>query len=245
MSNFPRAWRKLLRNMGWYLLLIAISIALVFIFRQRTLWWLPWLVMLAGGGWLIWQQLYGNRGHSRELARLESYRQQAQAYQAQIDQALKTNAPAGTTTHSDQLASQIEDWTAAIEKLVDRVGRLRQDDIIQHDLKTVPEAIAELETRLRRESNPEMRTQLERTLANRRKQLAALEQLQSTIQQAEAQIESTVSLLGTIYSQILTGQSTSHVADYNRLSTEVDEEVRLLQDRLEALREVKLGAANV
>jgi hypothetical protein len=31
------------------------------------------------------------------------------------------------------------------------------------------------------------------------------------------------------------------VADYSRLSTEVDEEVRLLQDQLEALREVKLG----
>jgi hypothetical protein len=31
------------------------------------------------------------------------------------------------------------------------------------------------------------------------------------------------------------------VADYSRLSAEVDEEVRLLQDRLEALEEVKLG----
>jgi hypothetical protein len=31
------------------------------------------------------------------------------------------------------------------------------------------------------------------------------------------------------------------VADYSRLSVEVDEEVRLLQDQLEALREVKLG----
>ena len=57
------------------------------------------------------------------------------------------------------------------------------------------------------------------------------------------QIESTVSMLGTIYSQVLTGQSTSEVADYSQLSTEVDEEVRLLQDYLEALREVKLGDA--
>jgi hypothetical protein len=31
------------------------------------------------------------------------------------------------------------------------------------------------------------------------------------------------------------------VADYSRLSADVDEEVRLLQDQLEALREVKLG----
>ena len=54
------------------------------------------------------------------------------------------------------------------------------------------------------------------------------------MERAEMQIESTVSMLGTIYSQILTGQSTSHVADYGHLSADVDEEVRVLQ-------EVKLG----
>jgi hypothetical protein len=61
------------------------------------------------------------------------------------------------------------------------------------------------------------------------------------MKRAEIQIESTLSSLGTIYSQLLTGQSTDHVADYSRLSSEVDEEVRLLQDRLEALEEVKLS----
>ncbi len=83
--------------------------------------------------------------------------------------------------------------------------------------------------------------ELARTLSNRKNQLASLERLQNMMKRAEIQIESTLSALGTIYSQILTGQSTNHVADYSRLSTEVDEEVRGLQDHLEALEEVKLG----
>lgn len=70
-----------------------------------------------------------------------------------------------------------------------------------------------------------------------------LEHLQNMMKRAEIKIESTLSALGTIYSQILAGQSTDHVADYGRLSAEVDEEVRTLQDHLEALEEVKLGNA--
>ncbi len=241
MRNLPPSWRKLARNLGWYLLLIALSMVLVFFFRQRELLWLPWLVMLAGGVWLIWQQWQTGRVGQNELVRLEGYHNQALAYKAQIDQALKTTASPGGQSHTTQLISQIEAWTTAIDNLVERVSRLRQDEIIQRDLKTVPQAIIELEARLQRETDPAMRVQLERTLANRRKQLTALNELQNSLQRAEIQIESTLSLLGTIYSQILTGQSTSHVADYNRLSADVDEEVRLLQDQLEALHEVKLG----
>lgn len=115
--------------------------------------------------------------------------------------------------------------------------------MIRQDLEAVPQAIADLQTRLTNETDPTLRTQLERTLSNRQNQLASLERLQNTMKRAEIQIESTLSALGTIYSQVLTGQSTDHVADYSRLAADVDEEVRLLQDRLEALEEVKLGQA--
>ena len=82
---------------------------------------------------------------------------------------------------------------------------------------------------------------MERSLSHRRSQLAALEKLQRTIHGAEIKIESTLSMLGTIYSQILAGQSKEHVADYRRLWNEIDEEFHTLQDHLEALAEVKLS----
>lgn len=241
MSDFDPRWRKLWRNLGWYILLIAASVVLVRV--ERIPIWLPWLVALGGAIWLVWQQLNSDKAETDHSNRAGAYLDQALAYKKQIDQAIRTAVQQHNSTHLQQLGLQIEHWTNAIRDLVQRIDSLQGDELIRRDIKAVPAAIADLEARLSRESDPTIRAQLEHTLANRRKQLASLEQLQNTIKRAEIQIESTLSLLGTIYSQILTGQSTSHVADYSRLSADVDEEVRLLQDQLEALREVKLGEA--
>jgi hypothetical protein len=214
---------------------------LVYFSHSPRFGWLPWLVALAGGVWLIWSQLKAKPELAGDQARLEGYLKQTQAYKMQLDQAIKAAVQPGQRPHLQQLAGQLDTWTDTIQDLVERIGKLSQDEIIRRDIKAVPAAIADLEARLARETDPVIRAQLERTLANRRKQLTSLDQLQNTVKRAEIQIESTLSLLGTIYSQILTGQSTSHVADTSRLSADVDEEVRLLQDQLEALREVKLG----
>ncbi len=63
------------------------------------------------------------------------------------------------------------------------------------------------------------------------------------MQRAEIKIENTLSLLGTLYPQILPSQSTNQVSDYSRITSEVSEEVRVLHDHLQALEEVKLGQA--
>ena len=239
MPDPDSRWRKLWQNLGWYVLLVAVSMAVVRV--ERIPIWLPWLIALGGGIWLIWQQFQYYQTAAGETGRAKAYLNQALAYKKQIDQAIRATAQQRNSAHLQQLGLQIEHWTRAIQDLAQRIDNLQRDRLIRRDIKAVPAAIADVEARLKREVDSTTRAQLERTLANRRKQLASLEQLQQTIQRAEIQIESTLSLLGTIYSQILTGQSTSHVADYSRLSTEVDEEVRLLQDQLEALREVKLG----
>jgi hypothetical protein len=237
MPKLDSRWRKFWRNLGWYLLLVALTWGVVYRLTPRLV-WLPLVVALAGGIWLAWQQLHLDEEESDEQARLDGYLKQTRAYKAQLDQAIKAS---GQRVHLQALGGQIDTWTETIQDLVERIGKLRRDEIIRRDVETVPAAIADLESRFQREKDPAIRAQLERTLANRRKQLASLDQLQNTVKRAEIQIESTLSLLGTIYSQILTGQSTSHVADTSRLSADVDEEVRLLQDQLEALREVKLG----
>lgn len=239
MKKLAPYWRKFLQNLVWYLL--AVALAMVLVRFERLPIWLPWLVALVGAIWLIWQQFRANLAGVDEGRRANLYLEQSLAYQRQIEQALKASPPAAGSVQRQQLLLQIDSWTKAIEALVQRINDFRQDELIQQDLKAVPQAIANLESRLGREADVATQAQLERTLANRRKQLATLKQLQNTVNRAEIQIESTLSLLGTIYSQILIGQSTSHVADYSRLASDVDEEVRQLQDQLEALREVKLG----
>ena len=106
-------------------------------------------------------------------------------------------------------------------------------------MAAVSQVIEKLKAQLAAESNDSTHRKLARTLSNRRSQLAALDELQETMQRAEIKIESTASALRTIYFQMLTAQSTDQVADYSRLSGEIDEEARILQDHLEALKEVK------
>lgn len=172
---------------------------------------------------------------------LQSYVEQAEAYQAEIDHLVQDSTDAANQHRVREVAAHVQAWTTSIINLAQRIENFRQNKLINTDLKEVPKSIASLEARLSRESDPMIIAELERTVNNRRQQLAALEKLQRNIQMAEIKIESTLSMLGAIYSQILAGQSTRQVADYRRLLDEIDEEVHTLQDHLEALEEIKLA----
>jgi hypothetical protein len=180
------------------------------------------------------QERYGN-------PTLRGYVERAMAYQTEINR-LAQNA-AGPSEHQrvGDLAAHVRNWTEAITALAGRIDAFQQNKLINQDLKSVPQAIDRLEERLQAESDPVIAAEMERSLSHRRTQLEALEKLQRTIRWAEIKIESTLSLLGTIYSQILAGQSREQVADYRRLLNEIDEEVLTLQDHLQALEEVKFG----
>ena len=172
---------------------------------------------------------------------LQAHVVKARAYQAQIDQLLKSTTGADARARLETLANHVTEWTQAIDALARRVDNFQHDKLIRQDMETVPKSIAALKRRLSAEADPATQSELQRTLSSRQQQLGSLEQLQNSMARAELKIESTMSTLGTLYSQILTGQSTSHVADYSRLAAEADEEARALQDYLEALEEVKMG----
>jgi hypothetical protein len=239
MGRLDARWRKYLHNPLWYVATVTVLAALTL--RMRAIWWLAGAVALVWGTWLIWQFFSAEGAAPGGADQLKGYLEQAQSYATQIDHMLRVTANRNNTAHRLHLATQINIWAEAIQSLVQHMATLRGDELIRRDLAAVPRAIADLEARLAGEAEPALRAQLERTLAHRRNQLASLEVLQGTLKRAEIQIESTLSLLGTMYSQILIGQSTNQVADYGRLARDVDEEVRRLQDQLEALWEVKGG----
>jgi hypothetical protein len=231
-------WRAFLNSPVWYAATLSILAALTF--NTHLLRWPVGAVALIWGTWLVWQLFVAqDKAEIEGGDQLKTYQDQTLAYQTQIDQLLKATSNASNRAHRLHLATQINIWAEAIQNLIQHIASLRQDDLIRRDMATVPKAIEALEAQTAHEADPSLRDQLERTLINRKNQLASLHLLQSTIKKAEIQIESTLSLLGTIYSQILIGQSTNHVADYGRLSLDVDEEVHRLQDQLEALWEVK------
>ncbi len=172
---------------------------------------------------------------------IQAHLDKAAAYKTKINELVNSTTNQDSRARLQDLALQVDDWIQAITLLARRIEYVQQDNIIHQDLASVPQSIKSLEDRLETEHDEGTRNELERALQNRRNQLLALEKLDQTMRRAEVKIESTLSSLGTIYSQILTTQSTNHVADYNKLSTDVEEEVNLLRDHLEALEEVKLG----
>jgi hypothetical protein len=237
--GFDLRWLGFLSNPLWYVAAIAGLAGLTYCLNAW--WWLTGAVALAWGGWLVWHVFSAKGSHVDGEEQLQAWLDQALRYKTQINQALKLTSDRNTALYRPSLVAQVDAWTAVIQDLVERLAVLRHDELIRHELATVPQAIAALETQLAGAADGALRAQLEQALANRRNQLASLKQLQSTLQQAELQIENTFSLLSSIYSQILTGQSIRHGADCGRFLTDLDEEVRRLQDHLEALREVKGG----
>jgi len=243
MELISSRWRTYLINLAWFIITLIVLIILIRFLRHFFVLAALWSVGLVWGGILAYrfsQLMFGGDNMPVSQEQLQAYLRQALAYQTQIDGVIKKSARQTERLHQERLAQQVETWTQAITDLVQRLSSLQQDDLIRRDWQQVPRAIADLEKRVAATSDPGLRAQLERTLVHRRQQLVSLHELKSMMERAEAQIESTLSLLGTIYSQILTGQSTSQVANYERLAEDVDEEVRLLQDHLEALREVRL-----
>ena len=164
---------------------------------------------------------------------------QAKRYKQQVESLLKAN-PNKSALMAD-VSSQINDWMKTVETMAGRITDFKRNSVIQSDLKNVPDAIKKLEAQIAGEQDLRVKTRLEQTLQTRQNQLTTLDKLQSSMRQAEVQLESTVASLGTIYSQVLTAQSTNQVADYGHLATEVTEQVHQLQDQIEALEEVKLG----
>ena len=199
------------------------------------------LVALLWGSWLIWQFFQEDPAESKTQIRLAPHLEQALAYQAQIEQLIRSVPPGNRPSQQQQLLIQIKHWVQAIHDLGQHISHIGQDDLIHCDIKRLPKAIKDLEQRLELEPDDLLHNQLQQTIATRKKQLTSLERLHRTVVQAEIQIEDTLSLLGTIYSHLLTDRSTHRVAGYNRLSDEITEEVDRLQDHLEALEEVRLG----
>ncbi len=248
MQNINPGWRSFLQNTLIYFIALGIIMGAFRVFHFPWLLAFMWLTALVGIGVLAFQAnrlLAMDSNTTQVTTRLQNYLTQTREYRKQIEQVLQSADPnRASTARQETLRARVEHWTAAVEDLVQRVDALQQNPVIQRDLKTVPLAINDLETKLTAEIEDDIRQQLAHTLETRRKQWQALQTLQRSIRRAEIQIESTLSMLGTIYSQLLTSQSTSQVADYSRLAADVDEEVLRLEDHLTALREVTLGRSN-
>ncbi len=189
--------------------------------------------VLGGGCWFLWCWTW------RKQATLPSYEvhlQKALHYTQNVERLLKM----GANPHEAQLLDQIYAWRTIIETIAQALTDLADhDNLIAFDLRQMPNLIIKLEQQVAQEADPIVKNDLAQMLIQRQNQQQALQQLQNIRRRAEIQIERTIAVLGTIYSQLLTYRSSTHVIDYQRLADNVASEVRHLEDYLAALQEVK------
>lgn len=262
MRNLSPKWRSFLSHLGSYFIIIGMLAIINLITTDYP--WVIWPALGWGVGiaFHILAMLLGEDQAEAEESQqqpvaversrpdladrtIQTHLNKALAYQEQIHRLVALTEDERSKARLQELADQVDGWVQAIEALARRVDGFHRNRLIREDLESVPQAIDRLESRLAEETDPTIQADLEHTLATHKNQLASLERLQTIIKRAEMRIESTLSALGTIYSQVLTTQSTDHVADYSHLSEEVDEEMHLLRDHLDALEEVKLNRTGV
>jgi len=99
--------------------------------------------------------------------------------------------------------------------------------------------LGELAGRLRREDSPEVRAEIEQAIAQKQRQRDTLEKLQDTMEKAAIQLGTTVSALGTVYSQMqLIGARRAEGKRAERLRQDIADQVNSLQDLLATMDEV-------
>lgn len=166
--------------------------------------------------------------------------QQAHTYQANIA-AMTQSAPPDSMERirMEQLSSRVADWVQMIEEIVAHAQNQQEDRLLAEERKRVPAAIKRLQKQLAETDDPVLQQKLERTLANRQRQLEQLEVSARNRQLAELKVENTLAQLGIIYSQLRSGSFMSQTSSYERLSAEINEEVLALGDYLSTLDELR------
>lgn len=134
----------------------------------------------------------------------------------------------------------VNDWIAHMYDLALHIDAFEQNDIVERDLKTVPQKIDKVRQRIKLETDERVRADLEDQLQQLEKQQTNLEATISSVKRAGIQLESTLASLGTVYAQMsLLGTKEVDSARAQRLRLEIKDEVHSLQDTIEAMSDVQ------
>ena len=238
-------------------IVIALAILLAFFFPAPFIGFQPWF-WLAGGavawGLLTVSILADPSTGARVTAELLQQKYEpttlrngdsrdklikAFEYRSKIANTIARSKPGVLRDHLEQTAAEIDDWIANLFNVAKRLDTFESDRTIQQDLRSVPAAIENYQTRLKNTTDPALRQQLGETLAARRSQLASLQTLQSTIERARLQMDATLSSMGTVYSQLLLMDAKDiDSGRAKRLQDDIAEEVKSLHEVVQAMDEV-------
>ncbi len=177
----------------------------------------------------------------REISVAE-YRQKLEKaieYREQMEILIQRTRDGALRTHLEATVNDVSDWIAHMFNLARRLEHYRNSRVIQQDLQSVPDDIRNLEQRLAQETDPQIKAQIEQSLKRKHAQWKQLQQLDTTMERAELQLDDTLSAMGTIYAQMqLIGAKDIDSGRAQRLRQDIADQVNSLQDVIKAMDEV-------
>ncbi|MCA9897633.1 MAG: hypothetical protein KC433_05550 [Anaerolineales bacterium] len=172
--------------------------------------------------------------------KLQQQINEALDYRSRIEKGIRERTDTMLKDELAQTASQIDDWLENIYDLAQRIDRYQQErEILHRDRVRAESRMKQLQAEFDRAQNPEIKEQVQTTLASIEQQLQILQTLEATIQRARLQLENSLAHLGTIYSQtMLVDAKDIDRGSARRLRHEIAEEVTELNDLLVSMDEV-------
>jgi hypothetical protein len=223
-------------------------------------WWF-WLVLgVAGEAALVWSsvkdpefrakavsEMFREKFRSRDIQSkaLRERVDKALEYRDGIDEAIATSREGILRDHMSDVSRDITQWMENVMRLARRLDNYMADDVIRQDLQSVEPAINSLKQRLALEDSDQVKRQISQAIAQKQIHRDNLRKLQNAMEQAQFQLESTITAIGTVYSQVKL-LSARDVASgrAQRLQQEIVDQVQALQDVVETMDEVTQASAD-
>lgn len=222
-------------------------------------WWY-WLILGAlGEVGLVWSSLKDPEFRAKAVAEMFRLKfnvreikdqalsrrvEKALEYRDRIDEVINTSREGVLRDHLKDVSQGITDWMENVFRLARRLDAYTDDQMIQQDLQSLPPAIGNLKKRLALEDSDTVKRQISQTIAQKQIQLNNLRKLQNVMEQAQFQLESTISAMGTVHSQMMIlGSRDVASGRAKRLEQDIVDQVQALQDVVHTMDEVyQVGA---
>jgi hypothetical protein len=237
--------------------IIAGTILLTYFYNRPFEWWPRWgwlALGLAAEIAIVYTSFADVQTGTRVVAdmlrqqfnprtlRSKNYRQQmekALEYREHIEDVIRRRHAGVLLDRLESTTREVDDWIGNIYRLASRLDAYEADEVIQRDMQTVPRELEKLAQRLRQEDTPSVQQELRGAIAGKKSQWETLEKLKDTMERAEVQLETTLTALGTVYSQLmLIGAKDIEGRRAENIAESIHDEVMALQGILEAMEEV-------
>jgi hypothetical protein len=238
-------------------LIIAMTIILAALFPRPFPWWQWWYWLVfgvVGEALVVYTSITDEMTSQKVVAdllrqefnpgeiRSAEYRQRVEKaleYRQRIEEHVRGAKTGVLRDHLSDTTAGIADWVANVFGLAKRLDLYHNDRMLLRDRQDVPREIVGLRARLQREDDDGVRRQMQQTIASKQEQLANLERLQNMMEKAEYQLETTLTALGTVYSQLQLVQAKDiDSGRARRLREDIADQVAALQSLQETLDEV-------